>query len=63
MFCTDWFRFELLVHNGSILRLEAAALPARRVRVVHDRDEQSLPEPVRGLATDVSKATAEVARE
>jgi hypothetical protein len=63
MFCTDWFRFELLVHNGSILRLEAAALPARRVRVVDDRDDQSRPEPVRGLATDVSKATAEVARE
>jgi hypothetical protein len=63
MFCTDWFRFELLVHNGSILRLEAAALPARRVRVVHDHDDQPRPEPVRSLATDVSKATAEVARE
>jgi hypothetical protein len=63
MFCTDWFRFEMLVHNGSILRLEAAALPARRVRVVNDRDDQSPPEPVRGLATDVSKATTEVARD
>jgi hypothetical protein len=64
MFRTDWFRFELLVHNGSILRLEATALPARRVRVVHDRDHRSRrPEPVRGLATDVSKPAAQVASE
>ena len=53
MFRTDWFRFNLLVHNASILRLEAVALPARRVRVVHDRRLRL--ETTRGLATDVSK--------
>jgi hypothetical protein len=63
MFRTDWFRFELLVHNGSILRLEATALPARRVRVVHDRDHRSRRESIRGLATDVSKPAAPVTRE
>lgn len=61
MFRTDWFRFKLLVHNGSILRLEAASLPARRVRVVHDRDYRSRREPIKSLATDVSKSATEVA--
>jgi hypothetical protein len=62
MFRTDWFRFHLLIHNGSILRLEAAALPARRVRVLHDRGRR-LPrrEAISGLATDVTRAATEAA--
>ena len=56
MFRTDWFRFDLLVHNGSILRLEAAALPTRRVRVVHDHDHRPRRHVVKGLASDVLSA-------
>jgi hypothetical protein len=59
MFRTDWFRFDLLIHNGSVLRLEAAALPARRARVVHDRHLRR--EGVRSLASDVSQAAAGIA--
>ena len=56
MFRTDWFRFKLLIHNGSVLRLEAASLPARRVRVVHGEHRARRDR----LATDVSKQTADV---
>lgn len=39
MFRTDWFRFNVLVHNGQILRVEAITVPARRVKVVHGHAE------------------------
>lgn len=60
MYRTDWFRFELLIHNGSVLRLEAAALPGRRVRVIHGHARRQRRDAVQGLATDVSKSAAEV---
>jgi hypothetical protein len=52
MFRTDWFRFQVLVHNGNILRLDAIVSPARRVRVVQDR-EQSAREFVKDVAPKV----------
>jgi len=40
MFRTDWFRFHITVERGRILRLEASNIPARRVRVVTNREGQ-----------------------
>lgn len=34
LFRTDWFRFKVEVHNGRIERIDAATLPAHRVRVL-----------------------------
>ncbi len=38
MFRTDWFRFHITVERGRILRLEPSNIPARRVRVVTNRE-------------------------
>ncbi|HUM06283.1 MAG TPA: hypothetical protein VLT90_12535 [Terriglobales bacterium] len=38
MFRTDWFRFQIQVERGRILRLEASNIPARRVRVLTNRE-------------------------
>ena len=38
MFRTDWFRFHITVERGRILRLEASNIPARRVRVLTNRE-------------------------
>ena len=37
MFRTDWFRFHILVEHGRIVRLDASNIPARRVRVLTNR--------------------------
>jgi hypothetical protein len=57
MYRTDWFRFNVLVHNGHILRVEAVTLPARRVRVAHGREHQVELEPVRDASEPESKST------
>jgi hypothetical protein len=38
MFRTDWFRFHIQVERGRILRLEPSNIPARRVRVLTNRE-------------------------
>jgi len=38
MFRTDWFRFNIEVERGRILRLESSNIPARRVRVLTNRE-------------------------
>jgi cell division protein FtsL len=38
MFRTDWFRFHITVERGRILRLEPSNIPARRVRVLTNRE-------------------------
>ncbi len=38
MFRTDWFRFHITVERGRILRLESSNIPARRVRVLTNRE-------------------------
>lgn len=38
MFRTDWFRFHIEVERGRILRLDPSNIPARRVRVITNRD-------------------------
>jgi|SRR5262249_47326823 len=37
LFRTDWFRFYIEVRNGNLLRLDAANIAARRVRVLESR--------------------------
>jgi cell division protein FtsL len=37
MFRTDWFRFYIQVERGRIIRIDASNIPARRVRVVTNR--------------------------
>lgn len=38
MFRTDWFRFHITVERGRILRLDPSNIPARRVRVITNRE-------------------------
>ncbi len=38
MFRTDWFRFHIHVERGRIVRLEPSNIPARRVRVLTNRE-------------------------
>lgn len=38
MFRTDWFRFHITVERGRILRLDPSNIPARRVRVLTNRE-------------------------
>jgi hypothetical protein len=38
MFRTDWFRFHIHVERGRILRLDPSNVPARRVRVLTNRE-------------------------
>lgn len=38
MFRTDWFRFQVQVERGRILRIDPSNIPARRVRVLINRE-------------------------
>lgn len=38
MFRTDWFRFDIQVEHGRIVRMDASNIPARRVRVLTNRE-------------------------
>ncbi len=38
MFRTDWFRFHITVERGRIVRLDPSNIPARRVRVLTNRE-------------------------
>lgn len=38
MFRTDWFRFHIQVERGRIVRLDPSNIPARRVRVLTNRE-------------------------
>jgi hypothetical protein len=53
LFRTDWFRFYIEVRNGSLLRLDAANIAARRVRVLesHKGAEQARRELVRDVVS------------
>ena len=43
LFRTDWFRFHIHVSNGSIQRLDAITVPARRVQVVEAKKADGRP--------------------
>jgi hypothetical protein len=55
MFRTDWFRFHITVERGRILRLEPSNIPARRVRVLTNREGA---ERRREFVQDVAAASA-----
>jgi hypothetical protein len=54
MFRTDWFRSQIQVRDGRIVKLEPSNMPARRVRVV----ERKGPERRREFAQDVTAGVA-----
>ncbi len=53
LFRTDWFRFQIEVSHGDILRLEPVNIAARRVHALEDEDEIK-----QDLVEDVVKAKA-----
>jgi hypothetical protein len=53
LFRTDWFRFQIQVSHGEILRLEPVNIAARRVRMLDSAGETT-----EELAQDVVKASA-----
>jgi cell division protein FtsL len=57
MFRTDWFRFHITVERGRILRLESSNIPARRVRVLTNREGA---ERRREFSQDVAAGSAPV---
>ena len=57
MFRTDWFRFHIEVDGGRIVRLDPSNIPARRVRVVTNRQGV---ERRKELVQDVAAGTATV---
>jgi hypothetical protein len=38
MYRTDWFRFQVQVHNSQLLKLDPVNISARRVRVLESRN-------------------------
>jgi hypothetical protein len=55
LFRTDWFRFQIQVHDRRIMRLEPSNVPARRVRVLENRKG---PERRREFVQDVTADSA-----
>jgi cell division protein FtsL len=55
MFRTDWFRFHIQVERGRIVRLDPSNIPARRVRVLTNREGQ---ERKRDFVQDVAAGSA-----
>jgi len=53
LFRTDWFRFQIQVSHGEILRLEPVNIAARRVRMLDGAGQET-----EELAQDVVKANA-----
>jgi len=54
LYRTDWFRFQIEVSHGEILRLEPVNIAARRVQTLDDNDAETQQE----LAQDVVQANA-----
>lgn len=54
MFRTDWFRSQIQVRDGRILRLEPSNMPARRVRVVERKGPERRREFVQDVTADVA---------
>ena len=57
MYRTDWFRFQVQVHNGSLQKLEPVNIAARRVRVLESRKgvHSTPPEMVRDVVMETVK--------
>jgi ribosomal protein S3AE len=52
MYRTDWFRFQVQVSHGEVLRLEPVNIAARRVQTLDDEEAQQ------EMVEDVVKANA-----
>src|SRR5215469_4860983 len=59
MYRTDWFRFNVFIHNGHFMRADAITLPARRVKVSHSHEQPAELE----LAKDVVSAESRLDEE
>jgi hypothetical protein len=57
MFRTDWFRFHIQVERGRIMSIEPSNIPARRVRVLINREGK---ERRREMVQDVTAGAATV---
>lgn len=54
MFRTDWFRSQIQVRDGRIVKLEPSNMPARRVRVVERKGPERRREFVQDVTADVA---------
>jgi len=59
MFRTDWFRFNVLIHNGHFMRAQAITLPARRVKVAHAHEQPAELELARDVVSSENKLDEE----
>jgi len=63
MYRTDWFRFQVQVHNGQLLYLHPVNMSARRVRALEPRNGMGSTrrELVRDVVEDAAKTNGEAA--
>ena len=63
MYRTDWFRFQVQVHNSQLLRLDPVNISARRVRVLESRNGtgSARRELVRDVVGDAAKSDGDAA--
>ena len=59
MYRTDWFRFNVIIHNGHFLRADAITLPARRVKVAHAHEQPAELELVKDVVSAENKLDEE----
>jgi len=63
MYRTDWFRFQVQVHDSQLLRLDPVNISARRVRVLESRNRtgSARRELVRDVVADAAKTDEDAA--
>jgi len=62
LYRTDWFRFQVHVHNNQLVKLDPVNIAARRVRVLENRDGKgSARELVRDVVADANKSEEKAA--
>jgi hypothetical protein len=63
MYRTDWFRFQVQVHNSQILRLDPVNISARRVRALEPRNGpgNTRRELVRDVVHDIAESNGDAA--
>jgi hypothetical protein len=59
MYRTDWFRFQVQVQDGQLLRLHPVSIAVRRVRALEPRNGGSPPQLVRDVVGDTAKTEEE----
>jgi hypothetical protein len=63
LYRTDWFRFQIQVHDSQLLRLDPVNISARRVRVLESRNSTTSArrELVRDVVADAAKSDEDMA--